>query len=386
MLRIALLPAQTVSYRRNVMCHYFCNGKIYRTTVKINILWYYFYLWWIMKIENRISGLDKTLLKLEKKGFLMGSFLIRKDRKILYDKTLGNQFIPKDIHINPININYKIGSITKIFTSAIIHKVIEANYIQYNTKLASFFPQIKNSDIITISDMLYHRSGIYNYTDNIPDFMEWAKSFRTKDEMLELICRFEPENLPNEIYQYNNSNYLLLGYILETIYQKPYKYIVKEMVTDVLGLNNTMYAETFSIDNNEIFSYVYNNNVIEKSAAWNLSVVGGAGSLISTTDDMSLFIESLFEGKLLPESIVSKMIESEYDVGIGKGIVKFDIGSNNFYGHQGFIDKYFSVMAYDPIKKISIIYCLNGYNGTYEFPIMQIFKALFGIDLSKKQK
>jgi len=127
-------------------------------------------------LESRISDLDKTLLELEKEVFLMGSFLLKKDGKILYNKTFGSQFIPENININPDNIKYRIGSITKTFTSVMIHKAIEADYIQYETTLASFFPQIKNSEIITISDMLYHRCGIYNYT-NMHDLIEWSESY-----------------------------------------------------------------------------------------------------------------------------------------------------------------------------------------------------------------
>jgi len=200
--------------------------------------------------------------------------------------------------------------------------------------------------------------------------------------MLELISRFEPENLPNERTHYSNSNYLLLGYILEEIYQKPYKYILKEVVTDVLELNNTMYAEIISIENNEIYSYEYKNNVIEKTAAMNLSVAGGAGSLISTTYDMALFIEGLFDGKLIPKNIVSDMIEPAYDMGrgyfMGKGIIKINKDSSSFYGHGGAVDRFYSELWYEPIEKITIAFCVNGNNDpAYSF-LEKIQKSLFG--------
>ena len=83
-----------------------------------------------VSIENRISVLDKRLLGFENDVSLMGSFLIKKDGKILYDKTFGTQFIPKDTHINPENIKYRIGSITKTYTSAMIYKAIGDDYIQ----------------------------------------------------------------------------------------------------------------------------------------------------------------------------------------------------------------------------------------------------------------
>ena len=228
--------------------------------------------------------------------------------------------------------------------------------------------------------MLYHRSGIYNYTVT-SGFLEWAETFRIKEEMLELIYNFELASLPNETIAYSNSNYLLLGYILETIYQKPYKYIVKELITDILGLKNTLYAETISIDNNEIYSFVYNNNVIEISKEMNLSVTGGAGSLVSTVEDMAIFIEGLFENKLIPENIVLNMIEPIYDIGrgmfLGKGIFKIFTDSGYFYGHEGSVDNFYTILLYESIEKITITFCVNGINGNIYSVIEEIKNILF---------
>ena len=105
--------------------------------------------------------------------------------------------------------------------------------------------------------------------------------------------------------EYSNTNFILLGYILEAIEGKPYKALLKNRIVDTIGLKNTFYGDVIIENNNECLSYFYeeNNSLYEAKQA-HLSNPGGAGAIVSNPNDLTLFYHSLFNGKLIsPESL-----------------------------------------------------------------------------------
>ncbi|MDR2897883.1 MAG: beta-lactamase family protein [Spirochaetaceae bacterium] len=314
-------------------------------------------------MEEKIIELDRILSGLEETESLFGSFLIKKDGEIMYQKIIGYRDIVDGIPVYADNqTKYRIASITKTFTSVMIQKAIEMGLIQYDTTLDAFFPLIQNAEKITIHDMLYHRSGLYDYI-NDPQFrVQYDESHLMRTEMLEVI--YNSKHLrPNSRTKYSNTNYVLLGYILEDLYQKTYNDLLKEMITDVIGLQNTSYAETISVENNESRSFIYENGFIPAEES-NLSWGGGASAIISTTEDTALFYESLFNGKLLKKDSLEHMIDARYklvkDTWLGMGIMKLIMNDKNIYSHDGRIGAFQSLILYDPNEKITIAGFVNG--------------------------
>ncbi|MDR2897882.1 MAG: beta-lactamase family protein [Spirochaetaceae bacterium] len=333
-------------------------------------------------IEERIAKTDRLLSGFEENESLFGSILIKKDGEILYQKTLGYRDI---VDGNPIyadnQTKYRIGSITKTYTSAMIHKAIEAKLLRHDTTLDTFFPLIQNAEKITIQDMLYHRSGLYNITSirfsNTQDMEQMYTSRHTRDDLLEMIYSLKHRR-PNTRTEYSNTNYVLLGFILEDLYQKPYQDLVKEMITDVIGLNNTSYAETITSENNESRSFSFTDEKgYSPSMEANLSWAGGAGSLISTTEDLALFYEALFNGTLLTKDSLEHMTALKYElrapkyelsrkVILGMGIWEVTFNGNRMFHHGGYIDDCSSIVLYDPNEKVTIVFIVNGSSIPYK--------------------
>lgn len=103
---------------------------------------------------------------------------------------------------------YRIGSVTKIFTAIITFQLIEEGKISLSSNLNQFFPDIKNSEKINIGNMLNHTSGIYDYLQ-WEDYYSKKNSALSRDALLKLITLGKPDFKPGEDISYSNSNYIL---------------------------------------------------------------------------------------------------------------------------------------------------------------------------------
>lgn len=159
------------------------------------------------------SKLDNYFLALEKNNKAMLSVALRKDGKLIYQNSIGYSSVKEEIKNSESTI-FRIGSITKTFTATMILQLIEEKKLSLATKLSDFYPDITNAKIITVSDLLHHRSGIYNMTAD-RNFMQTRTKEKSKQELLELFAGFESLFQPGAKVSYSNTNYVLLGFIIE---------------------------------------------------------------------------------------------------------------------------------------------------------------------------
>ena len=92
-----------------------------------------------------------------------------------------------------------------------------------------FFPKITNAKEITIGNLLNHRSGIHNYT-NDTSYLNYYTTSKSQKEMLEIIQEGGSDFKPNSRAEYSNSNYVLLSYILEKTYNRTFSEILKNKI------------------------------------------------------------------------------------------------------------------------------------------------------------
>ena len=170
------------------------------------------------------AKLDQFFDRLAEKNKAMGSLIIARDGKVLYTRAIGYSQI-NGTEKKPLTAanRFRIGSITKMFTAAMIFHLVEEGKLKLTDTLDKFFPQIPNAQKITIAQILSHRSGIH---DSILD-RNLRKSSPTdpitKDEMLAIIARGTPDFEPDAKHSYSNSGYAILGLILEKLTGKPYE-------------------------------------------------------------------------------------------------------------------------------------------------------------------
>ncbi|RVT71090.1 class A beta-lactamase-related serine hydrolase [Flavobacterium sufflavum] len=302
--------------------------------------------------------IDQFLDVLASQDFAMGSLSISQNGNLLYQKAIGYASIDNSKKTPATTATkYRIGSATKMFTAVLIFQLVEEGKIKLEQKLSDFYPQLPNANKITISDMLYHRSGLHDYTKetNYPD---WMNKTKTHDELLEIIKEKGSDFEPNTKADYSNSNYLLLGYIIENKCKMPYAKAIEKRITSKLKLKDTYYGSSSNIRNDESGSFKYSDNKWNTVKKTNLGIHGGAGALISTPTDMTVFINALFTNKLVNKSSLSKMKDLIDDYGMGLFSNKY--GTETSFGHNGRVEEFYTAVWYFPTQKLSFAYCTNG--------------------------
>ena len=308
------------------------------------------------------QNLDKTKLDnyfntLEQNNKFMGSVAVSKNGEIIYTKSIGLADVENRIKATE-NSKYRIGSISKSFTTVLILKAVEQKKLDLNQTIDKWFPTIKNAKKITVKHLLSHRSGIHNFTDD-KDYLTWNTQPQTEKEMIAIISKGGSDFNPDSKAEYSNSNFVLLTYILEKTFTKSYSDLLQEFIVKPIGLTNTYVFGKIYPNNNECKSYKF-------LGTWKLepetdfTVPLGAGAITSTPSDLTRFADALFSGKLLKNDSleIMKTIKDGYGIGLFQIPFYKSIG----YGHTGEIDGFSSVYSYFPDDKISYALISNGTN------------------------
>jgi D-alanyl-D-alanine carboxypeptidase len=300
------------------------------------------------------SKLDQFLDRLAEKNKGMGSLTLAKEGNVIYNRSFGYRHVNGDLK-QPLDAEtkYRIGSITKTFTAVMIFQLIEQEKLKLTDTLDKFFPQIPNAATITIEQILRHRSGIHTpEADGV-----WGKQPRTPDEVITRIAQGQPDFQPGANYRYSNAGYILLGFIVEKAGGKPYPDALKDRITSKIGLKNTYYGKgNTDPARNEATSYRY-LGTWQEAAELDFSITAGAGSILSSTEDMAKFIHALFELKLVSKDSfkqMTTMLNTE-----GMGIESFSFADKTFYGHAGGSNSSGAWLAYLPEEKLALAYTTN---------------------------
>ena len=251
-------------------------------------------------------------------------------------------------------------------------RLVEEGKIKLTDTLDTFFPQLPNADKITIAQTLAHRSGIHDVSED-QDFRSRRLDGMTKDDLLALIAKSEPDFRPSAKYAYSNAGYILLGMLVEKLTGKSYQEALEERITSKIGLEDT-YLATGNIDvnKNESFSYRYISGW-QQEPETHASLLFGSGALVSTSADLAKFIQALFDGELLSQESLESMLRIKD--GYGLGMDTFTFSGKTFYGHTGGIDNFGAWLAYLPEEKLAVAYTSNA----KVYPVAEIMDGIFDI-------
>jgi len=243
---------------------------------------------------------------------------------------------------------FKIASVGKLYHAVAITKLVSDKKLSLDQSLAHYFPEladhIENAEKITLRMLVQHRSGIPNFTD-VPNF--WVNPPKTKEETLELVLDQPANFLPGEDYEYSNTNYLLLGELIEkTTGEDKFQFIQKEILKP-LQLKNT-YGSLAQIDMDRLMSGYYVG--IEEDIK-----TDDNGFMIATAEDVAKFIRALNEGTVFEND------EAEIYANLYK------------YNHTGLIPGYQTIAEYHKDLDAVVIQFTNttNFNG-YEWNLSEI--------------
>ena len=299
----------------------------------------YFVPWPIVKawIVPLPDSIQKQVDKAEDYGFDGIIVCINKKGNELEFYTSGYKNRENKIPADP-NSLFKIASVSKLYNALAVAKLVNAGKLSLEKTLADYLPQLKGrieyADKITLRMLVQHRSGIPNFTDT---YMYWAAPKETTDEQLALVLDKPANFKPNEDYEYSNTNYLLLGRIMNRVlvYDK-FEYIQKEIL-DPLNLKNTFSSiQDVNIDDVMSGYYVgYDKDLKTENV----------GSMLATAEDLSKFIRALNDGTVFSNEKEQEIYSSIYE-----------------YGHTGLIPGYQTIAKYHKDFDMVVIQFTNTVN------------------------
>ena len=219
-----------------------------------------------------------------------GTVLVAQKGKIVFEKSYGFANIELKVPNTPTT-KFRIGSISKQFTAMLIMQLKQRGKINLQSTISDYLPWYRK-DIgkkITIHHLLTHTSGLLNYTDK----PNWEKELARQDiDHKEYALTFRSDTLefdPGTQKDYSNTNYFLLGLIVETITGKPFGEVLQKNILDVVGMKNTGIDYPDSIVMNRATGYDYNFDGYANAPYINMaSSTFGCGAMYSTAEDSAL--------------------------------------------------------------------------------------------------
>lgn len=304
----------------------------------------------------------------------MGSFAFADDNKPEFLKVTGFSDVANQQKAN-MNTQYRIGSISKTFTAVLIMKAVEERRLSLDTKLSDFYPEIENAQSITIEQLLQHRSGIHSLTDEA-EFGSYYTQPQSEEQLVSIIQKYKSDFRPGSQYAYSNSNYILLGLILQKVYKKSYAQLIQEKISQPLKLTYTQVGSKTDPSKNQALSYQYVGNYMSFPET-DMSIPLGAGNIISTPTELLQFIIGLEKGKLIKKKSLDQM--KKFLDNYGYGIISNSFEKHQGFGHEGVIDGFRSTLYYFPDLKVGVSFVTNQSN----YDNGDIFKKMMEVALGK---
>lgn len=233
---------------------------------------------------------------------------------------------------------FKIASVSKLYNAVAVTKLVSDGKLSLDKTLVDYLPELSNrieyANEITLRMLVQHRSGIPNYTDT---YMYWAHPKETAEENLALVLDKPAQFKPNEDYQYSNTNYLLLGKIMDRVlgYDK-FQYIQEEILTP-LQLNRT-FASIEDVNMDDVMSGYYVGYDADLKS-------DNIPSILSTAEDLSVFIRALNDGSVFENEKEHKIYSSIYE-----------------FEHTGLIPGYQTIAKYHKDIDVVVIQFTNTVN------------------------
>ncbi len=262
---------------------------------------------------------------------------------------------------------FRIGSITKSFTTTLILQLVDDGMLSLDDKLEKYVSGIPGGDKITVRQLCNNTSGLFEYGDDedlVNTLATDPQKKWTPRELVDVAISHEPYFPPGEGWHYSNTNFILLGMIIEKVTGKKLADEYQTRIFDELGLDNTSFSDTSEMTGDYSHGYAYEEDdkeLVDFTEYLDPSIHWAAGAIVSNLDDLKVWAKALAGGELISDAMHKEQltwVDIPGEEGISKyGLGIFDIGG--LTGHNGQTPGYQSSMFYLPKKDATIIVLLN---------------------------
>jgi len=237
-----------------------------------------------------------------------GTVLVSQHDRVIFKKGYG--LANREWKIpNAPNVKFRLGSITKQFTSMLVMQQVAKGSIKLDGHLSDYLPYYRQDtgSKVTISQLLSHTSGIPSYTDDPKFFNEVSRNYYAVEDFVKRFCSGELQFEPGTKFHYDNSGYFILGAILEHVSGKSYEALLKQDILDPLAMKDSGYDHHADILAKRAAGYQQELAGVVNAPYLDMSLPFAAGSLYSTVEDLYRWDQALYADKLLPGELKQKL-------------------------------------------------------------------------------
>ena len=269
---------------------------------------------------------------------------------------------------------YRIGSLTKQFTAALLMREVEAGRVSLDDPLSKYVPDYDtHGKTVTLRELLHHTSGVPNYTAS-PRFEKEERLDLPDSVVLDMGTRDSLDFPPETRWSYSNTGYYLLGLVLEKVTGRPYDELVDDSLAAPLGLGHTSYcwrqplvpgrAEGYAATDSVRGEGKLDHRVLVNAAPLSMGPPFSAGALCSTAGDLVRWTALLNGGKVVSPASFRQMTTPDtlpdgLSTHYGFGLFMGALGGHRYVWHNGGINGFLSSLARFPDDSLTVVVLSN---------------------------
>lgn len=259
-----------------------------------------------MNAKSNTTLIASYLDDLSAKSQFSGVVLISQNNTLLLHKAFGlsnHELVVR----NHEHIKFRIASITKQFTAALILRLQELGYVSVNDPVSKFIPDFHNGNAITLHHLLSHTSGLARIQE-IPNLSNILRIPHTSAQMVDLFKNSPTKFNPGEYYDYSNAGYLLLSHIIELVTQKSFAQTLKEFILTPACMQNSGSDNNALILKDRASGYNLVDEQLQNGTYIDLPLCSGSGGMYATAHDLYLWNQALYSGKIINQNSLAQML------------------------------------------------------------------------------
>jgi D-alanyl-D-alanine carboxypeptidase len=263
--------------------------------------------------------------------------------------------------------HHRVGSVTKTYVATAVLQLVDRHEVGLDDPIDRYVPGVPNGDRVTLRHLLGMRSGVFNYTEDEAFFASYLADPElpgfSPTDVLDIVRRHPPAFEPGERTEYSNSNYILLGLVIEQVTGRPVETVLDQRVLCPAGLRRTSLPTTNDLPRPAAHGYATTDPAsgLRDVTRSNPAVAWTAGAAVSTAPDLARWLPPLIDGALLSRATHAQRL-SFTPSGSAPGAPEYGLGLmriGRWLGHDGGIAGWSAVAFRLPEQDTNVVVVIN---------------------------
>jgi D-alanyl-D-alanine carboxypeptidase len=243
---------------------------------------------------------------------------------------------------------FRIGSVTKSFVATVVLQLVGEGKLSLDDSIEHWLPGlVPNGGMITVRQLLSHQSGLFDYLNDervLKPYLSGNFGYVWTPPKLVAVSTSHPALFaPGAKFSYSNTNYIVLGLIVEAATKDTIKAQLRKRIFGPLGLRSTLLATSQRIAGAHARGYLVQGKKLQDVTLVSPSYAWTAGAMVSTASDIARFYRALLGGQLLPPDLLQAMKTTTDRVGLGLFQTPSLCGRPDLWGHDGALAAYLTL-------------------------------------------